>query len=325
MNIKLVSCIRNYKYELDIILACLVEFFLMNNLNRLHEFLPGARRISNNVFTLCGGKYRIPFKKTLSGSYPGVSSPAEPFDIQTGAMPVIYESIGVNSRKINAPWLTGFLFWLRMCDFEFRMFNPSASSFDERDVKKAHELGDWLGLKAGWDERPSAYDMKWSLVFPPPNPSSENKSEMIDVKDIDRNYKYSLQISHLDENQYYVLPVSYFKCQSIGNKQKLFIPPSAKYTLMNSDKLMEYPKAKVNLTDDVMLAKNNPPSQRKLFLCNPGGADWIDNLDLQCLHNRDVTIVVKGDSVDCSELALAEQLIELEPEILQIGDYHENN
>lgn len=320
MAIQLVNYIRNYKDEVDIILAFLVEYFLMNNLKRLHEFLPGARRTANNEFSLCGGQYKIRFERPLADSYPEVKTQAEPFDIQAGVMPVIYQSMGLNQRKINAHWITGSLFWSRMCDFEFRMSNPSVSSFDERDIKKARELGGWLGIKSGWTAMPNFNDMKWSLALHPTNPSAENNSEIIEVRDIDGNYKYSLQIFHLDESKYYVLPVSYFKLQSIGTKQKLFIPPSQPYTLMNSDQLAEYPDAEVYLTDDVMLTKKNPPSQKRIFLCNPGRKAWIDKLDLKCLHNRDVTIVVKSDSSDCSELVLAEHLIKVDktPKIVTI-------
>lgn len=281
-------------HENHLIQNSLIEQYLLEHIERVHEFIPGAVKTGPNEFTFCGGRYRVKFKQPLSLSYPGAEIQGNPFNVQLGCLPTVYESIGMSQRIINVSSLAGKHFLSRICDILYRMTYNSGLSYDERDIQKSIELGDWLGIKGNWNSSVKAETATWNRCVPDITMMPELYSEVIVVRNPASVPQYHLQIFHTVSG-YYVLPVSYFKNQGYGNALRLFIPPPPPYTLMNAEHLAMYPQAEVRLTDDIMLAKNTLPSHDLVHLCNPGGTGWIEHLDLQCLPGRKVNIALDND------------------------------
>ena len=296
---------RNHKFESDAMICSGIELLIRNHAydSGLCKYLPEIGFLLTGEIIFCNGQIEmLPNQPFLINQH---DIPAAPFNIQPGCEPTFIACLGVSKIIINDYLrFRGKFTMLRAFDMMNRINqiqpvyipqNTQASSWDMRDIQVASELGVRFGFTGNWNLSCSQ-NGAWVKSPPPQQACLESSSEIIHINNASGIYVYSLQIFDLNNREYAVLPIAYFQNSYYRTSLKLFIPPAPLHTWVYSESLAIYPNSTVILTKDILIAKINPPSDDFVFLCNPGGNEWINQIDIQPLAGRKIICLIENDS-----------------------------
>lgn len=305
---------RPNQFETDVILCSLMNLLIGNHSHDsgAREYLPEIGFLPSGEVVFANGQIKMRPNQPFAINHPNITS--TPFDIQPSCEPTVFQCTGSTSRIINGHHnLRGKFFYLRIFDIQNRinlMLQPlypvgqSITSWDMRDVQIATELGARFGQKGQWNSKAAEFSGHWKNSPVPTHALLEFDLNVIHIKNASGAYVYSLQIFYLDNGAYAILPIAYYQHPAFTTPLKLFIPPAPPYTWINSEHLQLFPKAKAILTNDVLLAINNPPSDQYIFLGNPGADAWIENIDIESLVGHEVICLVDGATCAAQQSAI---------------------
>ncbi len=278
---------RDNNLEKDAIQCSGVELIIRNDMHSANL----RRRMqisfdSQGSPILCNGSIKI-LPNQPSSFFTGLSF--NPFWPQPECEPTIYQydqptkySIYNRDSSIDAKFIM-----LRICQPDANISYCVGSEFwSDKDKEFGRYLGKEWDVSGEWNSREDSIDGPWSRV-----PIQQPGANIFRALDFADTPSYYLEY-YPNGRSYSILPLQFYQHHSYKSPLKLFVPPRPPYTLVNSQYVGRFPKAKVYLTDDFFLALLNAQCPEYVFLWNPGGNAWVENLDISKLHGRRVTCPV---------------------------------
>ncbi|UDQ96987.1 hypothetical protein AAEX28_08020 [Lentisphaerota bacterium WC36G] len=173
----------------------------------------------------------------------------------------------------------------------------------ESNIRNARYLAKENNLHGNWNNDAISHNGAWQYT------STRPENDTFSIYDHEENLVYQIYEYSIDNKTYAILPVSYFSHPKYNEPLLLFLPPKQPYSLMNIDFVIDYPSATLLLTDDYMIAKNFRHNEDYICLCNIGGNDWIEDLDIAPLKGKSVQYLIEKDCKESyiSALKIAEK------------------
>ena len=258
---------------------------------------------------ICGGQIKISPNCPYIYSAPDIIT--FPFNLQPSCEPRIsrYTAHGpqiINgSQMLNAKFLM--LRLMSLIDYSGQNLPDDAyESYNQADKYYAAYLGSQMDMPGVWDSKITQNNGPWIRTQSFHIPASDINSYYLPVTDVSGMVLFLIKvIVFRDSMSYSVLPVAHYKHPNYNRLLELLIPPKPPYHLVGIHFLKDFPEADIYLTDDFILYISNPPSSERIFLFNPGGNAWIDELYIENLKKRIVVLPVWEDDKKSFQTAVA--------------------
>ncbi|UDQ96770.1 hypothetical protein AAEX28_06855 [Lentisphaerota bacterium WC36G] len=294
--ISIVQRNRDKDLEENLILCSEVELMLRNagHNGTLNTHIRVSNEISQSSYITVSGKHKIDFDKPFSFGQQVVNITDPQFNCQ----PTVEKFNNVGSTSLRNTHLdigTKF-FVLNFCSLEVNKrsesdFEPIFHHVPKYNIDYAKYLAKENNLHGNWNNDAVLSKGAWEYT------SAKQFNQSINILNHDGVLSYQVCEFHIGDDKYAILPVSYFSHPKYNEPLLLFLPPKKPYTLMNISIMINpfHQESTILLTDDYMFANNFKHNENQICLCNIGGDDWIEHLDIAPLKGKSVQYLIKKD------------------------------